>query len=224
MSGLQKLVSTVGVDQTTDGTTNKVTPHAYNSTTSTYLPIKQDGTTNAIQVIDYAHHEIHGGSHYTAMHGVADIGAATTPDDAITLTFTTSNTAKWCHMVASFEAVGGALVTIRENGTGGASPTGAVTCFNNNRNSANTSLVTDIGATAGQMSYDATLDTGGTLILSEYISGASTNQNKAGGSAEGGARYEWILKQGNRYQFAIYSTANVAASIILHWYEHTDVS
>lgn len=180
-----------------------------------------DDSTDSLQVIDYAHHEIHGGSHYTLTYGVADIGALTTPNDAMTLTFTTPNTTKWAHMLVSFLCVGGALCQIREAGSGGASPTGAITCKNNNRNSGNTSGLLDLGSTAGQMSYDATLDTGGTLIVDEYISGATSNQNKAGGGTESG-REEWVLKQNTRYQISIISTATVAASIVLHWYEHTD--
>jgi len=183
-----------------------------------------ESQTWARKVIDYAHHEIHGGSHYTITHGVANIGAATSPDDAITITFTTPNTAKWAHMVVLFNAVGGALCRIREAGSGGGSATGTITCKNNNRNSSNTSGLIDIegSPSAGQVSYDAGLDTGGTLLVDEYIGGATTNQNKAGGGAESGARYEWVLKQGTRYQISIVSAASVAASIVLHWYEHTN--
>jgi len=184
--------------------------------------VSVDSSTGALNVIDYAHHEIHGGSHYTVTHGVADLGAATTPNDAITLTFTTADTASWPHMVILFNSVGGALCRLREGGSTGASPTGAITCKNNNRNSSKTSGVLDIAAAAGQMSYDAGLDTGGTLLVDEYIAGATTNQNKGGGGAEGGARYEWILKQNTRYQISIFSTATAAASIVLHWYEHSN--
>lgn len=193
-------------------------------TSSGYRDVSLDLSTRTLQFIDYDHHEIHAGSHYTVTYGVADIGAATTPNDAITLTFTTPDTTKWAHMVVLFNAVGGALCRIREGGSGGGSATGTITCKNNNRNSSNTSGILDIQGTptAGQMSYDAGLDTGGILLVDEYISGASTNQNKSGGSAEGGGRNEWILKQNTRYQISIFSTATVAASIVLHWYEHTD--
>ena len=181
-----------------------------------------DKATRALLIMDYVHHEVHEGSHYTAMWSVADIGAATTPADAMTLTFVTPDTTKWCHMVALFSGVGGALCTIREGGTGEASPTGTVLCNNNNRNSTNTSGILDLTGTAGKMSYDNELDTGGTLLRSEYISGASTNQNKGGSvSAE---RFEWVLKQNTRYQIAMRSTATVAASIVVHWYEHTSKS
>jgi len=177
-----------------------------------------DRTTNAANSIDYAHHEIHAGSHYTCMYSVANIGGGTTPDDAITLTFVTPNTAKWGHLILLYNGVGGALCRMREAGTGGTGATGVKKCFNNNRNSLNVSGIKDLDGTAGQMSYDATLDTGGLLTVDEYISGAS----RTGAGAESGGRYEWILKQNTRYQVSIYSTASVAASIVLHWYEHTN--
>jgi len=185
--------------------------------------VKVDSITQTLQGIEYAHHEIHSGSHYTAMYGVADIGAATTPNDAITLTFSTPNTTKWAHMVFLFNAVGGALCRVREGGSGGASPSGTITCFNNNRNSSNTSGFLDLSSVASKISYDAGLDTGGTLIVDEYIGGATTNQNRTGGGAESGGRFEWILKQNTRYQISIVSTATVAAEIVMHWYEHTSV-
>jgi hypothetical protein len=196
----------------------------YGSNENDLATARIDASTEALETIEYTHHEIHGGSHYTATYGVADIGAATTPDDAITLTFTTPNTTKWAHMLILFECVGGALCRLREGGSGGGSPTGAITCFNNNRNSSNTSGLLSIAGTpvAGEISYDAGLDTGGNLLIDEYISGATTNQGRAGGGAEAGARHEWVLKQNTRYQLSIVSTANVAASLIIHWYEHTD--
>ena len=179
-----------------------------------------DSSTGATNIVEYAHHEIHGGSHYTAMWSVADIGAAT--NDLMSLTFVTPDTTKWPHMIVLFNGVGGALCTVREGGAGGASPTGTVTCFNNNRNSSNTSGLKDIAGAKGVISYDASVDSNGLLIVNEYIGGASTNQNKAGGGAESGGRYEWILKQNTRYQVALTSMATVAASIVLHWYEHTN--
>lgn len=181
-----------------------------------------DSTTGALNNIDYAHHEIHDGRHFTAMWSVANIGAQTSPNDAITLTFSTPDTTRWSHMVVLFQGVGGALCRLRQGGSGGASPTGAVTCFNNNQNSTNTSGLLDISAVAGQISYDAGLDTGGVLLVDEYISGATTNQNRAGGGAESGGRFEWVLKQNARYQVSIVSTATVSAAIVLHWYEHID--
>lgn len=181
-----------------------------------------DDVTNALHVIDHPHHEIHEGDSYSVMHSVADIGAATSPDDAVTLTFTTPDTAKWAHMVVQFKGAGTALCRIREGGTGGASPTGRKAAINSNRNSSNTSGLIDIEAepAAGGVSYDATLDTGGTLLVDEYLAGAVTNQGKVG--AEGGERHEFILKQNTRYQISIVLAEAVAAGIVAYWYEHTN--
>ncbi len=188
--------------------------------TDVILNLMADDATNAMMVTEFEHHQIHEGRHFTAMHSVADIGAATTPNDAITLTFVTPDTTRWAHMILLFNAVGIALCRFREGGATGASPTGTVACFNNNRNSDIVSGLVDLSATPEVISYDAGLDTGGLLLVDEYISGATTNQNRAGGGAESGGRFEWMLKQNTRYQASIFSTATVGASIVLHWYEH----
>ena len=70
-----------------------------------WQPVRLDAATRATQVIDYAHHEIHAGSHYTLSYAVADIGAATTPTDIMSLSFTTPDTTKWLHMVVSATSV-----------------------------------------------------------------------------------------------------------------------
>lgn len=186
------------------------------------MKVPFDKATGAPISIDYAHHEIHEGDCFTVIHGVADLGAMTSPDDAITLTFTTPNTSKWAHLVILFNSVGGALCRLREGGSGGASASGAITCKNNDRNSSKTSGLLDIAAAAGQLSYDAGLDTGGILLVDEYISGATTNQNKGGGGAQGADRFEWVLKKNTRYQVSIFSVATAAASIVLHWYEYAN--
>jgi hypothetical protein len=42
-----------------------------------------DADTHAINVVDYAHHEIHSGNHYVISHSTSDIGNLTSPNDAI---------------------------------------------------------------------------------------------------------------------------------------------
>jgi hypothetical protein len=135
------------------------------------------------------------------------------------------NTTKWLHMLVDFEAVGGSLCRIREGGSGGGSATGTKAAINNNRNSSNTSGIIDIegSPTAGQVSYDAGLDTDGTLIFDEYLAGASGNKVQ-GGSAGVSGRLEFVLKQNTRYQISIVEDGTVGAAIILAWYEHTDKS
>lgn len=181
-----------------------------------------DDVTGALPIVDYHHHEIHEGNSFVVSHSVADIGAATSPNDAVTLTFTTPDTAKWAHMVVQFHGAGGALCRIREGGSGGGSPSGRKAAINANRNSANTSGLIDIEAVpaAGGVSYDAGLDTGGTLIFEKFLPGSVTFLNASG--AEGGERHEYILKQNTRYQISMVLAESVAAGIVLYWYEHTN--
>ena len=183
-----------------------------------------DEKTASLQVIDYPHHEIHGGSGYFMMYSVADLGAMTTPNDTISLTFTTP-ASPYCHMIFEFIANAGALCTVREGGSGGANPTGSFTIYNRNRNSSNTSGILDIAGSpaAGKMSYDATLDSNG-VAFQFYLPGTSGNPAKGSTAESMDSRGELILKASTRYQVSIVDTANVPATILLDWYEHTDLS
>lgn len=179
-----------------------------------------DNSTASVQIIDYAHHEIHSGSHFYILYSVASLGAMTTPDDMITLTFTTPDTTKWAHMEILATATAGSRLRLIEAPTGGAeSATGSLPCINRNRNSSTTSTLTD-GSTAGQVLYDATLATGGTTLADQYFEGPTTGIGKAAQETE--SRSELVLKQNTKYQVSLYGTATEAATIFLDWYEHTD--
>lgn len=185
-------------------------------------PIEVDASSHAITTVDYPHHEMHEGDHYFVTYSVPSLGAMTTPDDTLTLSFTTPNTTKWSHFTFTAEGPSGALVQLIEGKTGGgASSTGALTIMNNNRNSANTSAMINLEGSpaAGSVSYDATVFTGGTTIWSKYIPGAT---NGIVGSGLSGTRNEIILKQNTSYQLSIFSTTTNPASLEMNWYEHTD--
>lgn len=186
------------------------------------VAIKVDASTSSLQIIEYEHHEIHAGEHYFVVYSVADLGAATTPNDMMTLSWTTPNTTKWLHY--SFEAHGAAGWRIRliENSTTGGTTgaTGRLACLNNNRNSANTSGMISDGdsGVAGYVGYDASLALGGTTLIDGYIEGG------AGPFASGdqkGVRQEIILKQNTNYQLSMYGTDNSAGTLYMEWYEHT---
>jgi hypothetical protein len=175
-------------------------------------PLRIDKYTHTLQVIDYAHHEIHAGSSFKVSYSVASIGAQTTPTDVISLDWTTPNTSKWMHAV--FEAVcgGAGRVVLMEAPSGGAAdPTGQIVPVNVNRNSIKTSGI-------AEFNYDSTVGTGGVVLIDEYIG--------SGVKSGGGVRdqNEIILKQGTKYSFWIFATGTVSASIHMHWYEHTDKS
>ena len=95
-----------------------------------------DASTFAQIFVSYEHHERHSGRAFHVSYSVASLGAMTTPDDMITLTFKTPDTTRWPHLVFSCYGSAGWRARFIEGGTGGgASPTDQTTIFNVNRNS-----------------------------------------------------------------------------------------
>lgn len=180
-----------------------------------------DPSSEALLAIDYAHSEIHKGSRFFVIYSVADLGAMTTPNDAITLSFKTPNTTKWAHFAFSGVGTAGWLLKLVEGPSGGVeSPTGQLSILNHHRNIATTSTLKEsTGTTAGVVDYDATLATGGTTLWTEYLGGAG---GPFGGAVAGGGRDEIVLKQDTVYQVSLYGTDNNPATLHLDWYEHTD--
>jgi len=180
-----------------------------------------DTSTNALTFVDYDHHETHGGSRFYVHYGVASLGAMTTPDDTITLTFKTPDTAKWGHFIFLAEGSSGMRVRLIEAPTGGAaSATGTIDILNKARNYQNTKKSTfSNGSTAGVVNYDATLATGGVSLWDNYISGATVGRT---GSGSSGKRDELVLMKNTTYQLSIYGTATEPATLYIDWYEHTE--
>ncbi len=169
-----------------------------------------DEATRAVNFIDYAHHEVHGGSSYHVTYSVASLGAMTSPDDTIQLHFTTPNTTKWLHMIVHARSGGESNYVITEAPTGGmTSPTGTLTAYNKNRNSSKTSGIT--------VSYDGALATGGAEIHNEYI-----GQGNKASAGESRGTQEFVLKQNTAYAIKMTDTTAITATLILDWYEHTD--
>lgn len=183
-------------------------------------PARVDESTHTLQTIEYEHHEIHAGSMFYVMYGVASIGAMTTPDDMLTLTWTTGNTSgKQGHFEFVAEGPAGARVRFIEGSTGGgASPTGQITILNHNRQLAATKTSEwTSSAAANQVDYDATLLTGGTTLWDSYIPGSTIGQTGSGTQAK---RDELVLKENTKYQLSIFSTTTEAAYLYINWYEH----
>ena len=168
-----------------------------------------DTTTHAQNVIDYAHHEIHAGSHYTFSTGIADLDDGNSKNYILTV----PNTEKWPHILYQ---VDGALFTKVEMFENTTHSTGvAFDTFNNDRNSLNAA-----GLIISNSSGDGS---DGSLIYSTSF-GISTGP---GGKIAGGSNVrgdaEWILKQDTKYLYKITSlTDNNNISLITEWYEHTN--
>ena len=167
-----------------------------------------DSSTNAINVIDYAHHELHQGSHffYASHHDLAK----NTVDEHLIVT---PDTEKWAHFLLGLTSTGGQVhVELSEGATysdiGDLEPS-----FNRNRNVAenNTTLVYE----------EPTITTQGDVIYSVKL-GVDDKKVSVGGGDRGSN--EIILKQNTVYLLRV-TEENVDAAVInvlLDWYEHTN--
>ena len=177
--------------------------------------IDLDNMTKALPVIEYSHHEVHGGSSFSASANNVDLDT----DDTLIIAFKTSDTMKHLHMVATMKNTSTSYAEILEaptitNGTGSEiSPT------NRNRNSLKESTVSSIEASpvVNEVSINPTITADGTIIEPEYI---GVGKNK--GSSESRSLTEIILKQNTIYAFRITGLEdNGNATVKLVWYEHT---
>lgn len=174
---------------------------------SHYYPLRIDASTHVLSVIDYAHHEVHGGSFFSAYDTTANIGAETTPADAIQLTWLTPDV-KEIHMVIHAKCTAAAVFTFTEAYTAEGTNGDTVTAYNRNRISEKTS-----GMVIEKQADNVV--TGGTVLETETL---TTGKFDAG---ESRSSQEWILKRGTLYAAALYLSAAGVASISLNWYEHT---
>lgn len=169
-----------------------------------------DDSTSTLQTIEYEHHEIHGGSFYTAHLVDADLDSAT-----IDVIFRTSNTTKWCHLVAFAEVSKECNVYIYEDATSDDDGT-AITPRNRNRNY--NSGDPDQSTITSLKYGDANVAIGGATLLAHRLLG---DGKKQGGDARGVS--EWILQQNTVYLFRITASGNdTVVNMELDWYEHTD--
>jgi hypothetical protein len=170
----------------------------------TVAPLKSDASTASLMIIDYAHHEIHSGSHYFVSGTVDVVGAATNQDILVV----TPNSTKWAHMLWTLEAEDEFVFYLYEDTTTSADGS-AATEINNNRNSANTA---DVVVTTGP-----TVTGVGTLIDSATIGAAKTIGSDSRDK-------ELILKSNTKYLFRFTKT-NAGTHWLnykLSWYEHTN--
>lgn len=174
--------------------------------TTEYRTARIDASTHSLQVVDYTHHERHGGSAFFYMDSV-ELGAGGVQNYLIT----TPNTTKWGHF--TFLGSGSAITQIDLYEGADRTGTTAQTVRNANRNSATTPDITVHKGYSGGA-------TDGTLIWTRK-SGSATSQARTGN--EGGHEQEIILKQNTKYILRITSsTAANLTNLMLDWYEHTD--
>jgi hypothetical protein len=191
-----------------------------------WQPSAVDLTTFALEVIDYAHHEIHSptleqlremelwqsfaGSHYF-VKGFTTLAETT---DTVDFCLQTPDTTKWAHLIFSIQGTGETGFEIFEDAifsTDGA----VVTPINNNRNSSN---VSGLG-----LYVDSTVTTDGNSIYTSLVGTTLTPSKASGGDV--GREAEIILKQNTGYIFR-FTTGSTGNTIDYgaRWYEHTDKS
>ena len=169
-----------------------------------------DNNTQAVLAIDYEHHEVHAGSHFTFSAIDADLDII----DTMAFIITTPNTTKWAHMIFLVNGQLATKVELLETTTRGLGVTQLD--YNNDRNSADTSGI------AICIMGDGGSD--GTVIFTDRFgidTGVGIGKVAGGGASRG--THEWILKQNTKYLFRVTSaTDDNVASVGLSWYEHTN--
>lgn len=172
------------------------------------VPIKVDGSTQDLQVVEHEHAEIHGGDHYF-YEDYAEIDAAATIDFCIQ----TPDTTKWSHLVWEIAAQGQFTFEIYEGATITYDGTD-LTSYNNDRNSSNVSNWVNF-------EQDSTVVAPGTRLGGMLLGDAINPVRSMPGG--GNRSREVILKQNTNYLFRITSGVNDNnISYLAEWYEHTN--
>ncbi len=166
--------------------------------------VRVDGSTESWNIVDYAHHEIHGGSSYSITNATDIANNA-----SVQLLVVTPDTTKFPHITFESECEAEMDYTIYEDCTVAASGT-ELTPRNRNRNSGDNSTLS--------VYINPTHVTLGTELYSQRT-GAG---NKVGGAVR--EQSEWILKRNTLYLFKVLNQSGQTrwASAKFDWYEHTD--
>ena len=170
---------------------------------SKWREVRIDSSTRAMNIIEYAHHEVHGGSAFSINY-VEDLAAA----KSSTNIFVTPLSTKEVHVVFGFEVEAEADIKIYEGVTITTSGT-SHTFFNKNRVSTTTS--------SALFFTGAVVATTGTALILHHHPGSG---KKVGGGTRG--QQEWILKSNTVYSIVLLNSTVGAnqTDIELDWYEH----
>ena len=177
---------------------------AYIIDPTTGASAKLDASTNVLTTIDYAHHEIHGGSHFFTGNFTLLANA-----QVYNIIFITPDTLKYSHMIFELATQAEAMfnyyegVTVSANGT-------ALAMFDRNRTTDNTPGTT--------FYHTPTIATTGV----EFGAGIFGSGNKIGGQLRDSN--EIILKPNTIYLLRITNNTSVSNWLDwqFDWYEHTN--
>lgn len=175
-----------------------------------YDYLQQDASTEAMITIDYAHHEIHEGSHFKAGYS----NTAMDTNDTLAVLFITPNTTTWAHWTLTSQVTSAAVLQVFEGPTSSANGT-AVTRFNRNRNSADTSVV--------RVYHTPTFSANGTKLAEKWIGASGGLPHSVGTGSEFRGDSEIILRQNTKYLLLLIAKDDAMKGAIGgDWYEHTD--
>lgn len=207
MSIFSKIIGKSDEQAEVDGSNNLQTSSLLRDKTGTVA--KLDATTGAIETIDYAHHEIHSGSHffYTDYDSDVDTGAPKY------YRITTIDRANWSHLILTLYSEGAGTWELFENPTVNNAGSTA-TVFNSNRNSSTTATLV--------VATDPTSTADGTRMKVWRTGSGTTAPSRVG--TESRNDIEIILKQNEDYFLKFTPDAdNAKTKIELEWYEHTNI-
>lgn len=173
--------------------------------------IKRDRpTTDAAQVIDYAHHEIHGGSSFLTTD-VQNIDTTTQKWQIDTA----DNAPKYSHLIIVVDCDGAFLVTFTEGSN--RDGTTRLDAPNRRRSSAAEKV-----ATTSIYRGNSSGSTDGSTTLFQRRLGINGGFFSGDQGATAGGRNEWILNADEKYVLSVQTFANNQVTVEFDWYEHTD--
>jgi len=196
------------IDEVTQGNA-----YIWNGDSGQWEKMAADGPTNALRTIDYAHHEEHSGSAYF-ISDVVDLAL----NNVLDIIIVTPDTLKWAHMLAGLFTESETEWWTYEGGTINNAGT-AITAYNHNRNSTNTSGLTISYHTNTSLS-NANIDT--TVPASHLEHGIVGSGRGTGGGDRNDS--ELILKQNTTYVFRAIANAAGYMNWRFNWYEHTNIT
>tara|TARA_Y100000310_G_scaffold344205_1_gene455713 strand:- start:2488 stop:3129 length:642 start_codon:yes stop_codon:yes gene_type:complete len=172
---------------------------------TTYQPARLDALSHALEIITFAHHELHEGDSYT-IQTFTDIDNGNSLD----LRITTPDNPTLIHITIEVQVEAEFEMFLYESGnvTGG----NIITPINRKRGSTNTSNTTFTSA-------PTVTTTGNLLAKQKQVSG-----ERIGGEER--EQNEFIFARDTTYLFRLTNTSgsnNQFASVKLNWYEHTSL-
>jgi len=175
-----------------------------------------DSSTNTLQIIDYAHHEIHSGSFFR----VQNHNDAVAVGGNINICFTIPEGTKLPHMLWTYVTGAAGTMTAYRGVTLTLGTGTDVSCKNSRLDSTKTSVLQGVGTGAladGYVSQDATWTGGSVFSLKKSYVGRAVGSQVSRTS-------EIVLAAGESYAFVLQNDNNQPAGlqIRLEWYEHTD--